>query len=221
MENIDRLKQHIRNGAVNSFPKQFLVDLQNRTERAYQDTFAEVAHSKTTLPEQRIHKLRQERCFRMDYELAQAAKKFDIPYTAKQLAENDWQFTYITSGNFGATQSYVPQMGCLPSPAKFRDTLARAATIPRLPIDDDEEIFRERTFYGLFAHNPIGSIFDEEKQKLGSIQLCVPFEDMKKYALEVSVAELLADYPAESKPGVAFPSPTWKRDTKRKDTGTE
>ena len=221
MEDIDKLKQHIKDQAVKSFSKGLLQELLQRTERAYLDTYAEVAHSKTTLPEQRIHKLRQERCFRMDYELAKSAEKFDIPHTAKPLAENDWQYTYVTTGDFGVTQSYVQKMGCLPNPAKFRDVLASTANIPQLPLEDDAEIFKPRKFYGLFAHNPIGQTFDEDKQMLGSIQLCVPYGCMKKYALEVSIAELLAEYPADAKPGVAIPTPTWKRDTKRKDTGTE
>ncbi|WVX49395.1 hypothetical protein ROLI_024890 [Roseobacter fucihabitans] len=198
-----------------------LEDLMKRCERAYLETFAEVSHSKTTLLEQRIHMLRQARCFRMDYELAKSAEKFGIPYTAKPLAENDWQYTYVTAGDFGVTQSYVQKMGCLPNPAKFRDTLAKTSNIPQLPLEDDAEIFKPRNFYGLFAHNPVGAIFEEEKQKLGSIQLCVPYGCMRKFALEVSIAELLAEYPSVATPSIAIPAPTWKRDPKRKDTGTE
>jgi hypothetical protein len=221
LEDIDKLKAHIKAQAVNSFPRELLVDLMKRCERAYLDTFAEVAHSVTILPEQRIHKLRQERCFRMDYELAKAAEKFDIPYTAKPLAENDWQYTYVTTGDFGVTQSYVQRMGCLPNSAKFRDTLAKASNIPQLPLEDDAEIFTPRKFYALFAHNPVGAAFEEAKQKLGSIQLCVPYGCMKKYALEVSIAELLAEYPSVAKPTVAIPAPTWKKAPKRKNTGPE
>lgn len=221
MEDIDKLKAHIKAQAVKSFPKEMLEDFLKRCQRAYPETFAEVAHSKTTLQEQRIHMLRQARCFRMDFELAKSAEQFGIPFTAKPLAENDWQYTYVTSGDFGVTQSYVQKMGCLPNPAKFRDNLAKASDIPQLPLEDNAEVFKPRKFYGLFAHNPVGATFDEEKQKLGSVQLCVPYGCMKKYALEVSIAELLAEYPSVAKPNIAIPTPTWKKGPKRKDTGTE
>lgn len=219
MEVKDELKAHIKQQAIASFPSGFLESYLKRAQAAYLDTFEQVRHDKSILPEQQIHKLRQDRCFRMDYELAACAESFKLPVTSKTLAENDWQYTYAIAGQFGVTQSYVQRMGEMPNPAKFRETLADNARIPRLPLDDDPEIFLPRQFYGLLAHNPIGRKFTESEQKLGSIQLCVPCVGMKAWALEVPLLELISLYPAETKAPIATPSPTWKKTERKKESG--
>ena len=219
MEAKDELKAHIVANAIRSFPKGFLENLQKRAETAYVDTFEQIRHDPTVLPEQRIHKLKYDRCFRMDNELAQAAKAFGLPFTAKPLAENNWHYVYATVGEFGITQSYVQKIGDLPAPAKFRERLADAANIPRFPLDDDPEIFKPRQFYGLFTHNPVGQVFSYDMQKLGSLRLCVPYKGMKGWALEIPVVELTSLYPADMKVAVATPAPTWKKDEKRRASG--
>jgi hypothetical protein len=219
LEAIDERKAHIKAKAVDAIPKSFLLDMMRRAELAYPSTFADVLHDNTTLPEHKLAKLRQIRCFRMEYEMAQAAKASGLSFTAKSLPENDWNYTYVVTGSFGLTQAYVQQMGLLPNPAKYRENLANAARIPRLALDDDAAIYESRNFYGLIAHNPIGQIFEESKQKLGSMQLCVPFEGMKGWALEIPLPELLSLYPIVTKEPIATPEPTWKKAGIKKASG--
>lgn len=151
--------------------------------------------------------------------MAMAAKAAGLPYTAKELAENDWHYTYVVAGKFGFTQSYVTAMGALPQPAKFRSDLASAASVPRLALDAPPEVFLPRRLYGLFAHNPIGRSFTEDHQKLGSLQLCIPFKKMDGWALEIGVLELLSRYPAATKAGVAERGPNWKKVPAKKEEG--
>ncbi len=215
---LDRLREQIVAAATTDIPKSFLEDLSSRAKLAYSDTYQEVAQSRTVLREQRLAKIRQTRPFRMDWELAQAAQSAGLAYSAKELAENDWSYAYVVAGNFGFTQSYVPTLGALPQSAKFRDDLAAAARIPRLAIDAPEEVFQPRRFYGLFAHNPIGRTFTEDHQKLGSLQLCVPFENMSGWALEIGVLELIAGFPTATKDDVAGRGPNWKKDVAKKES---
>jgi len=215
----ERLRKYLAEQVVINIPRGFLDEIQRRTSAAYQDQFQQVDHDPTTVQEQRLARLIQDRFFRMEWELSQAAKAQGMPATSKPLPENSWQHTYVSTGAFGLTQSYVTAMGVLPQPAKFRDDLAQAARIPRFPIDDPKEIYELKKFYGLFAHNPIGRTFSERDQKLGSLQLCIPYHDMKGWALEISVVELLAHYPVEAKKVEPTRSPTWKRRLSRESEG--
>ena len=185
--------------------------------RAYPDKFAEVAADPACLPEQRIWKLKQDRCFRIDWELMQAAKAHGLAATSRLLPSNKWPHAFVSAGAFGLTQSYVERMGDLPQPAKFRDELAEAARCPRLPLDDPAELYQVRDFYALFAHNPVGQEFEEERQQLGALMFCVPHRDMKSWAVEISVLELIAAYPVEKKQDKRDRGSTWKRRPDQKD----
>ncbi len=213
-------KQLVINGLVGSVHKTFLETLRRRFEVAYADTFLEVRHSKLVVDEQRLTKLRQDRHFRMEWELGEAAKAVGIPCTARQLPENDYSFVYASAGAVGMTQSYVPYIGAKPQPAKFRDELAKAGRIPRLDLGDEPaETFRLKDFYALIAHNPIGPQFTEDQQKLGSIQLCVPDGESKSWALEIGLLELLGHYPVETKRRVSHRAPKWKTGADKKKGG--
>ncbi len=218
MNRRDELREHIIAAAVENIPRLFLEDFAKRAVNAYRDTYQEVAHNPTLLPEQKLASLRQTRPFRMEWEMAQSAKACGIPCTTKPLADNDWRYAYAVSGVFGFTQSYVPVLGALPQPAKFRDALAEAARIPELNLEDlSTELFLPRQYYGLLAHNPLGHTFTEDHQKFGSLQLCVPFIDMKGWALEIGVWELISRYPTATKKAVASTGPSWKTAVEKKE----
>lgn len=201
-------------GLVASVPKEFLAVMHQRGMVCYADAFQEVRHSPVVLEEQRLNRLRQDRHFRMEWELSEAAKSAGLAWTAKALAENDHTFVYVTAGSVGLTQSYVPHMGAKPQPAKFRDELAQAGRIPRLPLDGEAAtLFQPKDFYALVVHTPVGSRFTEDQQKLGSMQICVPSMD-SSWALEIGVLELMAHYPVEERRPAAR-GPVWKVAEKR------
>lgn len=216
----ERVREYILENAVTNVPRPFVEEYAERARRAYSEVYAEVAANPATLEHQRIFKLNQDRCFRMDWELYTCAKAHGLIATANLLPENQWCHAYAVSGSFGITQSYVQAVGDLPAPARYRERLAEAAKCPRLPFDDPEEIFAVKEFYALFAHNPVGKTFTEENQRLGSLMFCVPSKDMRSWAADISVAELLALYPATKVTRKVGPSPTWKAREKR-ETGTK
>lgn len=215
----EQVRQHILTQAMKAIPKSFLVEMQDRIRRAYLEEFSSVSHNLTTLAEQQIFKLNQDRCFRVDWELHEAAKAHGLSVTAKELPSNKWRHTYATVGVFGLTQSYVPRVGDLPHAARFREALAEAANCPRLPLDDSAEIYSVREYYALLAHTPVGRRFVEADQKLGSLTLSVPDRTMKAWALSISVPEFIAMYAAEEKSTKDRTAPTW-RWSKDKDLGS-
>ncbi len=216
----ERVRAHILEQTVANIPRSFVEEYADRARRAYAETYADVAASPATLEHQRLFKLNQDRCFRMDWELYTCALAHGLVATANLLPENQWYHAYAVSGSFGITQSYVQALGDLPHPAKFRERLAEAARCPRLPFDDPEEIFAVKEFYALFAHNPVGRTFSEEHQRLGSLMFCVPSKDMRGWAADTSVPELLSLYPAAKGVRKVGRAPTWKAREKR-ETGTE
>lgn len=216
------LRNHLIARIIENIPREMLEEFQRRAQATYTGKFADVRTDPTTLEEHRLPKLIQDRMFRMEWELAETAKAYGLPYSSKMLSENKWTYTYVICGGIGITQAYVPTVGARPIPAKYRDKLAEKAGVPRLPIDDPAEIYQAKEFYALLAHNPVGRHFSEEHQKLGALQLCVPCEDMNKWALEIGVQELLSLYPAKTGKGKksAERDPLWISKPKR-ETGTE
>lgn len=204
----ERVREHILKRVVDGVPRAYLEDFQRRAPAAYRDEFENARHDTTTVPEQRLSRLILNRVFRLDWELAEAAKAHSLPATSKPLPENAWNYTYVIAGGFGLTQSYVPAIGSLPKPAKFREDLAKAAGVPRLPLDD---LYQVKEFYGLLAHNPVGKNFAEGDQQLGSLQFCIPCRDMNSWVFAMSVPELLSHYPAAVKKTSKGRAPTWKR----------
>jgi hypothetical protein len=210
--------QYLLSQIVANIPRDFLEDLLGRFGLAYTDRFHLSKHEPTTLEEHRLPKLQQDRVFRLDWELMQSARAHGLIATSRPVAENNWSFTYVIAGDIGLTQSYVPAIGDLPKAAKFRDELAKAGNIPRLPLDDPAEIYQRKKFYALLAHNPVGRHFTEDDQKLGSLQLCVPYKDMNGWAVAKSVPEILSYYPVTTKEAEPTRAPTWKRKSDR-ETG--
>ena len=214
------LRDHLLGRIIANVPRGYLQEVERRTQAAYRSKFADVKDDPTTLGEHRPWKLVHDRMFRMDWELAEAAKAHGLRYTTKPLPENKWAYTYVVAGTFGLTQAYVQTVGALPIPAKYREDLAKAAGIPRLPLDDPKEIYEPKEFYGLLAHNPVGRLFTADDQKLGTLQFCIPSKDMNAWAFEMSVPELLSNYPSEIEKPETERGPTWKRDPRR-GTGTK
>ena len=211
----ERVREHITTQLVANVPRNFLEDFDRRAKAAYLDRYLDVKQDRSTIDEQRASKLIQDRMFRMEWELAEAAKAYGLPTTSKLLPENTWAYTYVSAGTFGITQCYVQTVGALPIPAMYRKRLAKAADCPRLPLDDCEDIYQLKEFYALLAHNPIGRRFQEDEQKLGTLQLCIPCRDMNGWTFAMNLPELLSYYPAIEKPKTER-GPTWRSVPKRK-----
>jgi len=211
MNSDEVLKEHIRAAAVKSFPREFVEELRKTAQRVYQDCFSEVNADSSILEVHKLAKLKDIRYYRMEREISKLADKHRVTWTTEAVSENTHKFVYMVAGDYGLTQAYVQNAGGMPNPAKYRDNLASASAIPRLPIFEEwKEIDLPRKFYGLIAHSPVGKEFSEHSQKLGTIQLCVPYPEMKGWADEILLNELLALYESDSEQKVAVRAPTWK-----------
>lgn len=179
--------------------------------------YAQVDADKALLPEHRLAKLKADRQFRMEWEFYKTAEQLGIPVTARPIEENTWSYVYAKINGVGFTQSYIQSHDAAPQEAKFRQQLAGESGLLRLDLQDDNAVLFERSeIYALVAHTPMADKFTEQKQMLGSIQVCVPDKDMKSWVLRKSVAEILALYPSVTKKPAAGREPVMKTDQDRK-----
>ena len=211
MDDAERLKATIVSTFIRDTPKQFWIDLRAAARQAYPECYFRVHTDPNMVHQQRIDCLRQIRHYRMEALISALADRHGMVQSSTMLAENGQHYVYVTGGDVGLTQSYVPAIGDLPKPARYFERLASMNRIPRLDLGDEPpEVLIGKSFYGLIAHNPVGRRFTEDDQKLGMLQLCVPRGDAKSWAIELAIEDLTAAYPVAKPSRVMKPSPIWK-----------
>jgi hypothetical protein len=218
MDAYSRLREVIKATIARDCPQEFWREARERAKVAYRDEFHEVANNPNVVKEQRLDRLHQQRHFRMERELMALAEKFGLDHSTTWLECNGRCYVYVASGAIGLTQAYVPYMGAMPNPRRYRERLASRNEIPRLDLGDEPEgVILAKEFYGVLAHNPMdGKVFGEEGQRLAMLQLCVPTGDGKAWGAELAIEEILSAYP-ETRPLEAKPErkPVWKKQNRR------
>lgn len=214
-----RTRKFVLTAIVRDVPSGFWSDGLTQARLVYLDAFHEVAADSRILPEQRRDMLLQMRHFRMQHMLSSLAEKHGLARSPTVLAENARAIAYVAKGDIGMTQAYVSDIGAMPQPAKFRERFAAKMALPRLDLGDEPaEVMIGKYFYGLLAHNPVGSRFTEDDQKLGTMQFCLPAGDCKAWAVELTIPEIVQAYEAVTpiaKPDRSLP---WKV-VRRKEEG--
>lgn len=211
MDAHERLKATALTTIARDVPSDFWNDLRVRAVIVYADTFAEVNADFNVHPDQKIDDLLQRRHFRMEKLLIDLAAQHGLSHSMSVITQNNRRHAYVFNGDVAMTQSYVQAIGCMPQRAKFRETLAETMDLPRLDLGDEPcGAFILRSLYGLVAHNPVGRRFRVEEQRLGMMQFCLPARDGKEWAVELTVAEILAAYPSAPKK-MAPRSLSWKK----------
>jgi len=199
---------------VRDTPKAFWEDLRARSHQTYLDVFKQIENDPNVLAEQRIDSLYQQRHFRMENLLKTLADSHGLATSATLLVENNRRYVYVTKGAVGLTQAYVPSIGEMPKPARFRQRHSAMNAIAQAPgLDfglDAPELLELKAFYGLIAHNPGGKRFTEFEQALGMIQLCVPAAGFKAWSAQITLQEIISAYPAARPEAKPERGPTWK-----------
>lgn len=203
---------------VESTPRGFWQTFRDRLTAVYEDTFEAVLHDAAVLDDQKLEKLRQDRFFRLETLLYETAETHGMPVSTKVIGDNQHNYVLVNCGGICLTQCYVPTVGDLPKPAKFRERLSMMSTISdqqRLLLGDEPVGIREPSrYFGLLTHNPIGSRFNAEEQRLGHLQFGVPWSGCTSWAARLLLTEIVSSYlPASEEPGKARPK--WKQRRER------
>jgi hypothetical protein len=194
----EKLREHTLEVLAASAPETFWRGLQDRTRTLYRGEYAEVASDPRLNDSQRLNKLWQDRHFRMEWLLADEANKCGLPASARLIEKNGCAFTLVSAGGVTMTQKYVASQGDMPSAAKFRADLAAINDFHRqrhlLLGDEPQELFLPKEINGILLHSPVGPRFSEEHQALGAMGFFVPDQACKEWAVELTLAEIIAAY---------------------------
>ncbi len=220
----DRQRLAILAVIVRDLPGSLWSELRTRARQAYSDVFHQTLNDPNVIDEQRIDLLLQARHFRMEKVFKALAEAHGLACSPTLLAENNRRYVYAAGGSVGLTQAYVPAIGDMPKPARFRE---RHSAINRLIADPGfdfglvaPELLQVKAFYGLIAHNPVGKRFTEADQTLGMIQLCVPVSGFGTWAAQFTVQEIVSAYEAAAPAAKTERGPTWKpQEDKKKGSG--
>ena len=197
---------------VRDTPRDFWEAISARARQTYLDAFHQTQNETSLLNEQRLDSLYQSRHFRMEHLLHSVAEAHGLACSATLVVENNRRYVYASKGAVGLTQAYVPAIGEMPKPARYRErrsAINRIISEPELPFGlEAPELLEAKEFYGLIAHNPVGKRFTVEDQTLGMMQLCVPQEGCTSWAAQLTVHEIIAAYTADVR---AERGPEWKR----------
>lgn len=219
----DRQRLSILSILVRDLPRGFWEDLRTRSRQAYLDVFHQIRNDPNILDEQRLDKLYQDRHFRMENLFKVLADGHGLACSATLLVENGRRYVYASMGAVGLTQAYVPTIGEMPKPARFRERHSALNRIVREPgLDfglEPEELVELKAFYGLVAHNPVGKRFTESDQALGMIQLCVPVEGCASWAAQFALQEIISAYEVDKPAAKPERGPSWKREDEGKERG--
>lgn len=219
METRDELKAAIIAAITRDYPKAFWEGARDATRQAYLDVFHQVGADPNILADQRLDSLYQARHFRMEHVLMKLAERYAIPSTATLLASNNRRYVLVTKGSVAMTQAYVQTIGAMPKPARYRERHAQINALslqPQLDLGrEPREAFLPKDFYGLLAHNPVGNRFEEQDQRLGMLQFCVPLPDCSDWATELTMEEIISSYDAPAKDTKPMREMPWKKIEKK------
>lgn len=180
-------------------PKEFWETLLARTRQTYRDTFFQTQADPGILAEQRLDALYQARHFRMETVLYGISLDHGLKASMTLVKRNGRSIAFVAQGAIAMTQAYVPAMGEMPKPAKFREryaTMNKPARGGILDLGDQPcELLESKEFYGIVTHNPVGKRFEEELQALGMAQLSVPNPSCTGWLAQLPIQEILANYP--------------------------
>jgi hypothetical protein len=198
MQASEQRRAHVLRLVTEALPESFWTGYQQRAQSIYRDAFSSVDADPRLNKSQRLSKLWQERHYQMEWLLINEAKANGVPASDTLIVENRCAYALAGHGGVKMTQKYVPSCGQMPSPAKFRKQLAAVNSFDSQPYflfgDQPAELVLPSQLSGIVLHSPVGDKFNAEDQSLGSIGFYVPYDDFKDWAVNLTIAEIVAAY---------------------------
>lgn len=188
---------------------------------AYSEGFASVRSDARVLAAQKPAKLIDDRFYLAETALHEAASASGVVSSGQKVELNGWAYTMVRSGGVCMVQSYTRAPSDFSRPARFREQHAALNDFlsrPQFAFGDvDPTLFDISKVAGIVIHGPVNKKFDEEGQRLGFANFCVPSEDYRFWEVNFPLAEIVAVY---GEKGAASPAqrdiarPTPRRDKK-------
>lgn len=207
-------------------PSPFWETLQARTRQTYRDCFEEARHNPQILGSQKPDWLLQHRHFRMENVLEAVARDYALAVSESLVVSNSRRYVIVGCGAMLVTQSYVPTLTGVPTPARFREQhsmMNEISASPQLKLGDQPEVLLgKKDFYGIVTHNPIGSHFSETDQSLSMIQFSVPEPGCADWIAQLPFQEIIAAYKtSDEETPRSDRDVSWKDDSKKDESGEQ
>lgn len=169
---------------------------------AYSEGFASVHSDPRILKPQKPAKLIDDRFYLAETALNDAAIASGAVSSGQKVEINGWAYTLVRSGGVCFVQSYTKSPSDFSRPARFREQHAALNNFLERPQfafgDVPPSLFDVSQVAGIIIHGPASKKFDEENQRLGFVNFCVPSRDYKFWEVKFSVTEIIAGYGSES-----------------------
>lgn len=220
MDLLEQRRVKVTTTITRDVPQKFWSDMIAGARQTYLSAFHQVLNDPNILDVQRLDQLFQVRHAHMEKLLNDVATNNGLACSATLLVDNGRQYVYAAKGAVGLTQTYVPAIGEMPKPARYREKLAaqnRIVSEPGLDFGTEApELLLLKEFYGLVAHNPVGKRFTVEDQALGMIQFCVPNTDCTGWIIQLAIHDIIAEYAPATPVVKSERGPVWKADREEK-----
>ena len=188
---------------------------------AYSEGFASVFGDRRILKRQKPAKLIDERFYLAETALNEAANDSGAISSGQKIEINGWVYTLVRSGGVCMIQAYTRTPTDFARPARFREQHAAINDFlsrPQFAFGDvPATLFNASRVAGIIAHGPASKKFDEQGQRLGFLNFCVPSQDYRFWEVNIPVTEIIAGFGAQTAPtdqrDIARPTP--RKDKKR------
>ncbi|MEO1041069.1 MAG: hypothetical protein AAFX52_02150 [Pseudomonadota bacterium] len=209
-----------------TLPEAFWSEVASRIRAVYDDSFAELDADPSVSVPQKGDALLQRRFFRCENILNEVGQRFGVSSTFEPLAQNNRHIAYVSNEKVGVTQAYVPPDAGRCAERGYRTRKAKVnkmwESVVQSLFEEENKVREPKALYGIIAHSPFGRAFEAPHQRLGSIELVVPRENMESVE-SFSFEEISAEYrhraeeQAQRQP-TPKRAPTWKENEDKKDS---
>jgi hypothetical protein len=171
---------------------------------AYGDAYQSVVNDPGVLPEQRPHKLLDDRFYRAEKAFHDAAVAGGLVSSGQKVEVNGWNYTLVRGGGLAMLQHYMQTPDDAARPASFRKNHAALNDFldrPQLALGDvDPQLFQIAQINGFVIHGPVSKKFSEETQRLGFLHFAVLTKEASAPIVNIPVAEIIAHLEAAAIP---------------------
>lgn len=215
------VRQEVLSVILRDTPAQLWRLAQSKMTWVYSEGFASVEGDHRILKAQKPAKLIDDRFYLAETALNDAAVAVGAVSSGQKVEINGWAYTLVRSGGVCMIQAYTKTPSDFARPARFREQHAALNDFLRRPQfafgDIPASLFDVSRVAGIIIHGPASKRFNEEHQRLGFLNFCVPSQDYRFWEVNIPVTEIIAGYGSEShiseQRDIARPTP--RRDQKK------
>lgn len=212
---MEDVRRQVLDAITGNIPRIFWAEAEQRADWVYKESYEDTINDSRVRPSQARFRIPDDRHWFMEQALCENTETHGGVAALGEVKINSWYYTLVHFGFVTLTQKYVHSAGDLAAPAKFRKHLAATNSFSRQgdlfsPSGPPSPSTQLSALNGILIHGPLSRDFRrEEFRQLGFIRFAVPYSDYSGWAVNMSMAEIMASYLATEERRTD-PAPVWK-----------